>query len=99
MVGYDDSPLIAFTDPPLTTVRQPVPAMAVAAVRALLDEINGHARPAHRVRVPPGTGRARLHRRYAAVPGRQTRDHRPPLTASNLGSRRLLPPLAAGLLP
>ena len=28
VVGFDDSPLIAFTDPPLTTVRQPVPAMA-----------------------------------------------------------------------
>lgn len=45
VVGYDDSPLIAFTDPPLTTVRQPVQAMAVAAVRALIDEINGHAAP------------------------------------------------------
>jgi len=41
VVGYDDSPLIAFTDPPLTTLRQPVIAMAVAAVRALIDEING----------------------------------------------------------
>jgi alanine racemase len=45
VVGYDDSPLIAFTDPPLTTVRQPVSAMAVAGVRALIDEINGHGAP------------------------------------------------------
>ncbi|TWJ24103.1 LacI family DNA-binding transcriptional regulator [Micromonospora endolithica] len=45
VVGYDDSPLMAFTDPPLTTMRQPVAAMAVAAVRALVDEINGHASP------------------------------------------------------
>jgi alanine racemase len=45
VVGYDDSPLIAFTDPPLTTMRQPVTAMAVAAVRALIDEINGQAAP------------------------------------------------------
>ncbi|WP_020525787.1 LacI family DNA-binding transcriptional regulator [Catelliglobosispora koreensis] len=45
IVGYDDSPLIAFTDPPLTTVRQPVRAMAVAAVRALVDEIKGHPAP------------------------------------------------------
>nr|MDT0658088.1 LacI family DNA-binding transcriptional regulator [Micromonospora sp. DSM 115978] len=45
VVGYDDSPLIAFTDPPLTTMRQPVIAMAVAAVRALVDEINGHPAP------------------------------------------------------
>ena len=42
VVGFDDSPLIAFTDPPLTTMRQPVAPMAVAAVRALVDEINGH---------------------------------------------------------
>jgi DNA-binding LacI/PurR family transcriptional regulator len=45
VVGYDDSPLIAFTDPPLTTMRQPVSAMAVAGVTALIDEINGHAAP------------------------------------------------------
>lgn len=45
VVGYDDSPLIAFTDPPLTTVRQPVLPMASAAVRALLDEIRGQPAP------------------------------------------------------
>jgi len=45
VVGFDDSPLIAFTDPPLTTLRQPVAAMGNAAVRALVDEINGHAAP------------------------------------------------------
>ncbi|MEU1616353.1 LacI family DNA-binding transcriptional regulator [Streptomyces sp. NPDC005722] len=42
VVGYDDSPLIAFTDPPLTTVRQPVEAMGAAAVNALLEEIGGN---------------------------------------------------------
>ncbi|MGW2812110.1 LacI family DNA-binding transcriptional regulator [Streptomyces sp. NPDC001415] len=41
VVGFDDSQLIAFTDPPLTTVRQPVAAMAAAAVSALLEEIGG----------------------------------------------------------
>jgi DNA-binding LacI/PurR family transcriptional regulator len=45
VVGYDDSPLIAFTDPPLTTVRQGVQAMSEAAVRALLDEIAGDPAP------------------------------------------------------
>ncbi|MFC7303725.1 LacI family DNA-binding transcriptional regulator [Streptomyces monticola] len=43
VVGFDDSPLIAFTDPPLTTVRQPVQAMATAAVGALLEEMHGSA--------------------------------------------------------
>ncbi|HEY1486851.1 MAG TPA: substrate-binding domain-containing protein, partial [Micromonosporaceae bacterium] len=41
VVGFDDSPLIAFTDPPLTTIRQPVAAMGAAAVHALLDAIAG----------------------------------------------------------
>jgi LacI family repressor for deo operon, udp, cdd, tsx, nupC, and nupG len=45
VVGYDDSPLIAFTDPPLTTIRQPVAAMAGSAVGALVDQINGQATP------------------------------------------------------
>ncbi|MER7488403.1 LacI family DNA-binding transcriptional regulator [Streptomyces sp. NPDC126497] len=41
VIGFDDSPLIPFTDPPLTTVRQPVQAMATAAVGALLEEVGG----------------------------------------------------------
>jgi LacI family repressor for deo operon, udp, cdd, tsx, nupC, and nupG len=45
VVGFDDSPLIAFTDPPLTTLRQPVRAMSNAAVQALIDEINGQPPP------------------------------------------------------
>ncbi|MEU3305332.1 MULTISPECIES: LacI family DNA-binding transcriptional regulator [unclassified Streptomyces] len=45
VVGFDDSPLIAFTDPPLTTVRKPVPAMGQAAVRTLLEEIGGTPAP------------------------------------------------------
>ncbi|MCR6494124.1 LacI family DNA-binding transcriptional regulator [Cellulomonas sp. P24] len=45
VVGYDDSPLIAFTDPPLTTVRQPVQAMGHAAVTALVAEIGGTRSP------------------------------------------------------
>ena len=45
VVGFDDSPLIAFTDPPLTTIRKPVTAMGQAAVRALLEEIGGTPAP------------------------------------------------------
>jgi DNA-binding LacI/PurR family transcriptional regulator len=41
VVGFDDSPLIVFADPPLTTIRQPVEAMGQAAVHALLEEIGG----------------------------------------------------------
>jgi alanine racemase len=45
VVGYDDAPMVEFTDPPLTTVRQPVQSMALAAVQALLEEVRGHATP------------------------------------------------------
>jgi alanine racemase len=41
VVGYDDSPLVAFVDPPLTTVRQSVQAMGTAAVEALIEGISG----------------------------------------------------------
>ena len=65
IVGYDDSPLMAFTDPPLTTIRQAVAKMSDAIVFALLDGVNSagrHARP-HMVFEPElvvrgSTGRA-----------------------------------------
>jgi len=41
IIGYDDSPFVAYTDPALTTVRQPVEAMCRAAVDALLSELAG----------------------------------------------------------
>ena len=43
IIGYDDSPMMAFTDPALTTVRQNVPAMCNAAVRALLEQLAGRS--------------------------------------------------------
>jgi DNA-binding LacI/PurR family transcriptional regulator len=45
VVGYDDSTLVAFTDPPLTTVRQPVHAIGTAAAQALLDALAGRPVP------------------------------------------------------
>jgi DNA-binding LacI/PurR family transcriptional regulator len=45
VVGFDDSPLIVFADPPLTTLRQPVEAMGQAAVNALLEEVTGNPAP------------------------------------------------------
>jgi LacI family transcriptional regulator, repressor for deo operon, udp, cdd, tsx, nupC, and nupG len=45
VVGFDGSPLMAFTDPPMTTIRQPVTAMGQAAVRALLEEVGGTPAP------------------------------------------------------
>lgn len=41
VVGFDDSPYMIATDPPLTTIRQPVQAMGVAAVESLKAQISG----------------------------------------------------------
>ncbi|QVQ52883.1 LacI family DNA-binding transcriptional regulator [Spiractinospora alimapuensis] len=41
VVGYDDSPLMPYIDPPLTTIRQPLKEMSQAAVAQLLDLIDG----------------------------------------------------------
>ncbi|MEU9200650.1 LacI family DNA-binding transcriptional regulator [Streptomyces sp. NPDC048332] len=43
VVGFDDSPFMVATEPPLTTARQPIQAMAAAAVAALVAQIDGHA--------------------------------------------------------
>jgi DNA-binding LacI/PurR family transcriptional regulator len=41
VVGYDDSAFMACTDPPLTTVRQPIEAIGRAAVEMLVGQIEG----------------------------------------------------------
>ncbi|MFE3111411.1 LacI family DNA-binding transcriptional regulator [Kitasatospora indigofera] len=41
VIGYDDSSFMTCTDPPLTTVRQPIEAMAKAAVDLLVSEMAG----------------------------------------------------------
>jgi LacI family transcriptional regulator, repressor for deo operon, udp, cdd, tsx, nupC, and nupG len=41
VIGYDDTDLMAFTDPPLTTLRQPVAAIAEHAVEVLLAQVAG----------------------------------------------------------
>ncbi|MEV1021275.1 LacI family DNA-binding transcriptional regulator [Streptomyces sp. NPDC050264] len=42
VVGFDDSAFMGAVDPPLTTARQPVAAMAEAAVDALMMQVRGH---------------------------------------------------------
>ena len=41
VVGFDDSPLMACTDPPMTTLRQPIDAMGRAILALLVDQIEG----------------------------------------------------------
>ncbi|MFF7985790.1 LacI family DNA-binding transcriptional regulator [Streptomyces sp. NPDC007901] len=43
VVGYDDSAFMNCTEPPLTTVRQPIEAMGRAAVELLNAQVNGSA--------------------------------------------------------
>lgn len=47
VVGFDDSILMQFTSPPLTTVRQPVDALARATVDRLQWQLQGQEPPQH----------------------------------------------------
>ena len=48
IAGFDDLPLAAVTDPPLTTVRQPIRQVGFQAVRSLLDVLEKGPDPARR---------------------------------------------------
>jgi DNA-binding LacI/PurR family transcriptional regulator len=41
VIGYDDMPLAAYCDPPLTTVHQPVAEAGAELVQALLGQLRG----------------------------------------------------------
>ena len=71
VVGYDDSTMMAFTDPPLTTIRQSVEAMGDAAVRALLDEIGGRGRPGPSTSSGPSSSCAGRRVRCRTAPDRR----------------------------
>ncbi|MDX6512500.1 MAG: hypothetical protein QOE36_2004 [Gaiellaceae bacterium] len=43
VVGFDDSALMSLTDPPLTTVRQPIELMGRSAVELLISQVGGGA--------------------------------------------------------
>ncbi|AQZ62060.1 Transcriptional regulator, LacI family [[Actinomadura] parvosata subsp. kistnae] len=49
VVGFDDLPAVRWMNPPLTTVRQPLTAMAAAATDMLLKLSRGELLPRHRV--------------------------------------------------
>jgi DNA-binding LacI/PurR family transcriptional regulator len=46
VVGYDDSQIMEFVDPPMTTVRQPVDRIAQAIATAMIHLVNGRDVPA-----------------------------------------------------
>jgi alanine racemase len=53
VVGYDDTELISFTDPPLTTVRQHVGVISDHAVEVLMSQIDGRSLEAAEYLVRP----------------------------------------------
>jgi len=67
VVGYDDSAAMAYTGPPLTTIRQSIPAMCNAAVRTLHEELAGRPVPRQEYLFQPelivrgSSGRVRMH--------------------------------------
>jgi DNA-binding LacI/PurR family transcriptional regulator len=54
VIGFDDSPLAAETNPPLTSVHQPLEDMGREMARLLVARINGESVASHRVIFQPG---------------------------------------------
>ena len=53
VVGFDDIPGAAFTNPGLTTVRQPLLRMGQVAAQTLVDQIEGHHEYAAEIAIEP----------------------------------------------
>ena len=53
IVGYDDSFLMGCTEPPLTTVRQPIEPMSRMVIELLLGQMNGTPVPHHELLFEP----------------------------------------------
>jgi DNA-binding LacI/PurR family transcriptional regulator len=53
VIGYDDSTFMACTDPPLTTIRQPIEAMGQATVSLLVNLVAGGDVPAEELFFEP----------------------------------------------
>jgi DNA-binding LacI/PurR family transcriptional regulator len=53
VIGFDDSFLMNCTDPPLSTVRQPIESMGRAAVTLLINQIEGGLSPARELLFEP----------------------------------------------
>jgi DNA-binding LacI/PurR family transcriptional regulator len=74
VVGFDDSPVASAVRPRLTSVRQPVEAVAQKLVEILLDELSGtRKKPTHELLAPwlvarESTGRAQSPRQGSSQP-------------------------------
>ena len=53
VIGFDDSFLMNCTDPPLSTVRQPIESMGRAALTLLINQIEGGLTPARELLFEP----------------------------------------------
>jgi LacI family transcriptional regulator len=53
VIGFDDTPLAAYVDPPLTTVRMPLEELGSVAVESLLAEIDGSRAESLMLSIPP----------------------------------------------
>lgn len=85
VVGYDDSALVAFAGPPLTTIRQAVPEMSRAAVRMLLGEVAGTPAPREEYLFQPELV---VRSSTGAAPRKRRAEHRPAGTGRAVDVRR-----------
>jgi LacI family transcriptional regulator len=53
VIGFDDIPAAAFTNPRLTTVRQPLQRMGQIAAKRVIDQIEGNAEWVAEIAIEP----------------------------------------------
>lgn len=85
VVGYDDSALVAFAGPPLTTIRQAVPEMSRAAVSMLAGEIAGTPAPREEYLFQPELV---VRSSTGAAPRKHRPGHKPASTSRVVNVRR-----------
>ena len=49
VVGFDDLPTAGFSEPPLTTIRQPIRRIGAQAVETLIDMLTNGPQPPRRI--------------------------------------------------
>ena len=77
VIGYDDSAFMTCTDPPMTTVRQPIDPMGRAVIESLVAQMAGSMPPADELLFEPELVVSGSTARRRSRP-RPRRSHAPP---------------------
>ena len=92
VVGFDDIPVAVFSNPELTTIRQPLQQMGQIAAKTLIDQIERKAEYQPEIVIEPELV---IRASTGPAPNTSSRGVKPPLVSSVVnGDKRIVPALA-----